>query len=110
PGSARERDARRSLVASPPCAGAPEPEKEGRLLFLDHRDGQLGDHLGMELDAHLMIAEGLDATLEIDTPAVDGETLLLEDLRDAAGGDRAVERVGLADPLGDLDLEAGHPV
>src|SRR4051794_41550373 len=64
----------------------------------------------MELDAHLVIAEGLDAPLEIEAPAVDGEALLLQGIGDVARGDRAVEGVGLADALGDLQPEVGHPV
>src|SRR3954454_15866490 len=90
-------------------AAMPALRRKG-LLFLHHRDGHLGDHLGMELDAHLVIAEGLDAPLEIEAPAVDGEALLLQGLGDVARGDRAVEGVGLADALGDLQPEVGHPV
>src|SRR5262245_14482543 len=55
-----------------------------------------------------MIAEGLDAALEIDAPAVDDETLLVQRVGDVARRHRAVERAGLADPLGDLDAQALH--
>src|SRR6476646_7594186 len=78
------------------------------LLCRHHRNGHLGDHLGMELDADRMLAAGLAATLEIDAPAVDGEALLFQQLRHVAGGHRAVESAGVADPLGDLEPQAGE--
>ena len=41
-------------------------------LLLGHdRDRHLGDDLGVQVDAHRVVAEGLDAALEVDPPAVD---------------------------------------
>src|SRR6266545_1150837 len=77
----------------------------GKLLFADDRDGDLGQHLGVQVDAHRVVAEGLDAAFEIDLAAIDDEALGLQRLGNVAGGHRAVEGVLLADPFGDLDPE-----
>ena len=49
-------------------AGRPTPALAGPLLLGDDRDDHLGDHLGVQVDAHRVVAQGLDAALEIDPP------------------------------------------
>ena len=48
--------------------------------------------------------------MQLDLAAIDVETLGRQRLGDVGVGHRAEQRVGLADPPRDLDLDAGEPI
>src|SRR5690606_5007370 len=78
PASAPRRRTPRSPGFRVPLAQRPLPSAP--LLLGDDVDGDLGDHFGVQFDPHRVLAHRLDAALEIDAAAVDGETLGLQGL------------------------------
>src|SRR5438552_7892429 len=79
-----------------------------RLAFRHHLHRQLNDHFAVQLHRHRVLAELLDGLAQTDFSPVGLEALLREHLRDVGGGDRAVERSGLADFPRDDGFDAGH--
>src|SRR5260221_6111647 len=64
----------------------------------------------MDLHGHAGLAQGLERFGHLDLPLVDLEALRLERGRDVRRGDRPVQRVVVADPAADLDLELADPL
>src|SRR5688572_28960641 len=80
------------------------------LAFLGDQHPQVGRHLGVELDRHLVLAELLDGLVELDLALVDVDALAAEEVRDVARRHRAVERVVLAHLAGGDVAQGGDPV
>src|SRR6185436_17731052 len=77
----------------------------GHHLHLDRRR-----HATMQLDGEINRADSLDRLGELQLAPIDVEALLRQRLGDVGRGDRAVQRIGLADPAGDDNLDARQPV
>src|SRR6266851_6508894 len=78
--------------------------------FSHDADLEVRRDVAMELHRNGVVAELLDRLRELQLAAVQLEAFGGERLGDVAAGDRAVERLGLADLAGNLDLDAGHPL
>ena len=64
----------------------------------------------MQLDGEINRADSLDRLGELQLAPIDVEALLRQRLGDVGRGDRAVQRIRLADPAGDDNLDARQPV
>src|SRR5206468_6432886 len=78
--------------------------------FRHDADFEVRRDVAMELHRNGVLAELLDGLRELQLAAVQLEAFGGERIGDVAAGDRAVERLGLADLARNLDLDARHPL
>jgi hypothetical protein len=70
----------------------------------------LRGHVAMDFHGNHRFAERLQGIVQLDLSLVDLEALCLQRMRDVGGGHRSIERIVLANPTRDLDLELSQPL